>query len=95
MSEVQLSSEERRRFGALVADVWSDGDLAARYAAEPLAVLAERGIASAEPLEVPAAPVEEIDDEALGLLSTVGGLAPPCCSSATTIACIGSVMTAC
>jgi hypothetical protein len=95
MSEVRLTSEERRRFGALVADVWNDGDLAARYAAEPLAVLAERGIVSAEPLGVPAAPVEEIDDEALGLLSAVGGLAPACCSSATTIACIGCVMTAC
>ncbi|SDO78136.1 hypothetical protein [Actinacidiphila guanduensis] len=89
MSEVQLSSEERRRFGALVAQVWSDSDLAARYASEPLVVLAEHGIVSAEPLEVPAAPVEEIDDEALGLLSAVGGLAPACCGSASSVSCPG------
>lgn len=90
MSEVQLSSEERRRFGALVAQLWSDSDLASRYAAEPVAVLAEHGITSAVPLEVPAAPVEEIDDESLGLLSTVGGLLPTnCCGTASSFSCPG------
>jgi|GEM_PF-4037248 hypothetical protein len=89
MSEVQLTSEERRRFGALVAQLWSDSELAARYAAEPLAVLAEHGIQAAEPLQVPDGPVEEIDDEALGLLSTVGGLAPSTCGSASSISCPG------
>jgi len=88
MSDIQLTSEERRRFGALVAQLWSDDELASRYRDEPMAVLAEHGISSAEALPVPPAPVEEISDESLGLLGAVGG-AFSTCGSASSFSCPG------
>ena len=87
MSEVVLDAEERRRFGELVAQLWSDDELAARYAAEPMIVLAERGIPAAAPLPVPAAPVEDVDDEALVMIGAVGGIST--CGTASSISCPG------
>ncbi|BBA96107.1 hypothetical protein RVR_1258 [Actinacidiphila reveromycinica] len=87
MSDIQLTAEERRSFGALVAQLWSDEELATRYRDEPVAVLAEYGISAQEALPVPPAPVEEISDESLGLLGAVGGLST--CGSASSFSCPG------
>ena len=86
MSEIHLSQEERRSFGALVAQLWSDEELAARYQQEPLAVLAEHGISASQALPVPVAPVEEIGDEALTL---AGGVAFSTCGSVSSFSCPG------
>lgn len=89
MSEIQLTLEERRSFGALVAQIWSDEELAARYQQEPLAVLAEHGITAAQALPVPAAPVEEISDEALTLAGVAGAALSGTCGSASSLSCPG------
>lgn len=86
MSDIQLTAEERRSFGALVAQLWSDEELATRYRDEPVAVLAEYGISAREALPVPPAPVEEISDESLGLLGAVGA---GTCGSASSVSCPG------
>ena len=70
-----LGAEDRAKFSALVARVWGDQDLEARYASEPTAVLAEHGVVIPEGSkapEIPARPegdltIEELEDVSAGL----------------------------
>jgi hypothetical protein len=94
MSDTVLSLEDRKRFASLVAQVWSDPALEARYLAEPGPVLAEHGIrvtGTGYP-ELPPMPVDVIRDEQLAFAA---GLDLPAesdfstCGSASSFTCPG------
>jgi len=76
--------EHRARFARLVADAWSDPALAARYAADPAAVLATYGIVLADGADLPELPpapgevqVEEIGTAAGAAMATIGTVSCP------------------
>ncbi|MDQ7904163.1 TIGR04351 family putative TOMM peptide [Phytohabitans sp. ZYX-F-186] len=79
-----IPAEHRARFARLIADAWSDPDVAARYEREPVAVLAEYGIVldgdSAAP-ELPPAPgdvaVEDLGVSAGAAMATIGTVSCP------------------
>src|SRR5262252_5686354 len=98
MSAATMSLEDRKRFGALVAQAWSDPRLEARYRIEPLAVLAEHRIglsAGAVAPAMPPRPMDELLEEDLVLVAAGDGeadLAPPdasfsTCGSASSFSC--------
>ncbi|WP_062337268.1 MULTISPECIES: hypothetical protein [Herbidospora] len=84
-----FGDEDRKKFARLIAVSWSDGELLARYEAEPRVVLGEYGIAYPEGLAtppLPARPRGEFDitemefaagaeNGALATISTVGCIA--------------------
>jgi hypothetical protein len=88
-----MNDEQRTRFSTLVAEVWGDAELEARYNEEPHAVLAEYGIeveAHAAAPVIPARPdgdlsIEELDAVAAGL--SVSSLACFACP----VSCFSSV----
>ncbi|WP_322748540.1 MULTISPECIES: hypothetical protein [unclassified Frankia] len=80
-----VSDEDRTRFATMVARIWGDPELEARYAGDARSVLAEFGITlpeSAPTPEIPAKPegdlsIEELDSVAAGL--SVSSLACAAC----------------
>ncbi|WP_066375896.1 hypothetical protein [Herbidospora mongoliensis] len=85
-----FGDEDRKKFARLIAVSWSDGELLARYEAEPRVVLSEYGITYPEGLAtppLPARPRGEFDitemefaagaeNGALATISTVGCISP-------------------
>jgi len=79
-----IPAEHRTRFARLIADAWSDPDIAARYDSEPLAVLAEYGIVlepGTEAPHLPTAPgdvaVEDLSMSAGAAMATIGTVSCP------------------
>ena len=79
-----VPAEHRPRFARLIADAWSDPEVAARYHQEPTAVLAGYGITlddGAEPPELPPAPgdvaVEDLGVAAGAAMATIGTVSCP------------------
>ena len=79
-----IPAEHRPRFARLIADAWSDPEVAARYEREPAAVLAEYGIvldAGSEAPELPPAPgdvaVEDLGVSAGAAMATIGTVSCP------------------
>jgi putative thiazole/oxazole-modified microcin (TOMM)-like peptide len=79
-----IPAEHRTRFARLVADAWSDPDLAARYDRDAIAVLAQYGITLSESTEIPNLPpapgeiaVEDLGSAAGAALATIGTVSCP------------------
>lgn len=79
-----IPAEHRARFARLIADAWSDPEVAARYGREPAAVLAEYGIVldgDSDAPELPAAPsdvaVEDLGVSAGAAMATIGTVSCP------------------
>jgi putative thiazole/oxazole-modified microcin (TOMM)-like peptide len=79
-----IPAEHRNQFARLVADAWSDPQIAAHYVEEPAAVLARYGIAlpAGSPMpELPPAPgdveVEELATAAGAAMATIGTVSCP------------------
>lgn len=79
-----IPAEHRTRFARLIADAWSDPDIAARYGSEPSAVLAEYGIVlelGTEAPHLPPAPgdvaVEDLSMSAGAAMATIGTVSCP------------------
>ena len=95
MSSTTLSLDDRRRFGALVAQAWSDPQVEARYRVEPHAVLAEHriNVAAGSPAPaMPARPMDEIRDEDLVLVAAGDDAAVvdfSTCGTASSFSCPG------
>jgi putative thiazole/oxazole-modified microcin (TOMM)-like peptide len=89
-NETRLTDDERAKFAGLVAKIWNDPELAARYDENPRTVLAEHGVVLAEGVPMPAIPerpegdisIEELESvgAAGGALSSIGSVS---CPSAT------------
>ena len=79
-----IPAEHRTRFARLIADAWSDPEVAARYEREPVAVLAEYGIVLDDPAgapDLPPAPgdvaVEDLGVSAGAAMATIGTVSCP------------------
>jgi putative thiazole/oxazole-modified microcin (TOMM)-like peptide len=79
-----IPAEHRPRFARLIADAWSDPEVAARYEREPAALLAEYGIvldSDREAPELPPAPgdvaVEDLGVSAGAAMATIGTVSCP------------------
>ncbi|MGN9910011.1 TIGR04351 family putative TOMM peptide [Phytohabitans sp. LJ34] len=79
-----IPAEHRPRFARLIADAWSDPEVAARYEREPAAVLAEYGIVldgDSDAPELPPAPgdvaVEDLGVSAGAAMATIGTVSCP------------------
>lgn len=79
-----IAAEHRSRFARLVADAWSDPDLAARYDSDPTAVLAQYGITLRDGDVVPDLPpapgdvaVEDLSTAAGAAMATIGTVSCP------------------
>lgn len=88
-AQTPIATEHRARFARLVADAWSDPDLAARYDTDATAVLAQYGIiltGTDETPDLPPAPgdvaVEDLSTAAGAAMATIGTVSCPA-------ACIG------
>jgi putative thiazole/oxazole-modified microcin (TOMM)-like peptide len=79
-----IPAEHRTRFARLIADAWSDPEVAARYGSDPVAVLAQYGIvldADAEAPVLPPAPgdvaVDDLSVSAGAAMATIGTVSCP------------------
>jgi putative thiazole/oxazole-modified microcin (TOMM)-like peptide len=79
-----IPAEHRTRFARLIADAWSDTEVADRYGQEPVAVLAEYGIVLDDPTAAPALPpapgdvaVEDLGVSAGAAMATIGTVSCP------------------
>ena len=79
-----VPAEHRTRFARLVADAWSDPELAERYHREPAAVLAQYDIVLGEQQGVPDLPpapdaiaVEDLSTAAGAAMATIGTVSCP------------------
>jgi putative thiazole/oxazole-modified microcin (TOMM)-like peptide len=68
--------EHNWRFAELTARAWLEQELAARYAEDPCAVLAEFGIALADPQAAPALPADPGEELVIGDLDRAADVAP-------------------
>ena len=79
-----IPAQHRTRFARLVADAWSDPEVAARYDRDPTAVLAQYGITLGDLDGVPDLPpapgevaVEDLGSAAGAALATIGTVSCP------------------
>jgi len=79
-----IATQHRARFARLVADAWSEPDLAVRYDSDPTAVLALYGITLGEDEEIPNLPpapgdvaVEDLSTAAGAAMATIGTVSCP------------------
>ena len=85
MPETNFSDADRSKFAGLVAKIWVEPELAARYEEDPHTVLAEHGIKLAKGMSVPEIPerpegdlsIEELEGVAAGI--SVSSLACAAC----------------
>ncbi len=82
-----LSLEDRKKFGALIAEAWDAPALQTRYSSEPEAVLAEYGIAIPADAEVPSLPDCPVDGMRDEELATVYGGDVNTCGTYATLSC--------
>jgi putative thiazole/oxazole-modified microcin (TOMM)-like peptide len=71
VSEPTFTNADRAKFAGLVARIWSDPDLAARYDQDGRSVLAENGIELAAGMVVPVIPERPEGDISIEELETV------------------------